>query len=120
MLIRMSEVIMPTSAADVVVAVVDLPVAAAVGGVLVNCRSAAACVPSVSLVSDDIVTAKMRAGAVHQPATAVGVAVHKGLDSTAADTGIPVVDDSVAASCIRAVGTRTHAVVPRWSGRKNH
>ena len=118
MLIRMCEVIMPTSAADVVVAVVDLTVAAAVGGVLVNCRSAAACVSAMGLVSDDVVTAEMRAGTVHQTTTAVGVAVHKGLDSTAADAGIPVVDNSVAASRIRAVGTPTHAVVPRRG--KNH
>jgi len=88
-----------STAADVVVAVIDLTVAAAVGAGSVDLRSAAARIHAVDLEARNIAgAAEMIPGTVHEPAAAARVVRYQGLDATATHAVAPIVHHSIAAA----------------------
>ena len=88
-----------STAADVVVAVIHLTVAAAVRAGSVDLRSATARIHAVDLEARNIAgAAEMIPGTVHESAAAASVVRYQGLDATATHAVAPVIHHSIAAA----------------------
>ena len=109
-------------AADVPVEVIDVPATAAVCCHRVDVESTAGRVRTVHPVADGVVgAAEMDDGVVQDRVTAGRVASPQRSNTAAADALAPVVDDAVAATRVRSVLARQHALSPRhkWQLRRD-